>query len=154
MYIGAKSYSGTNAKSEKLSDNLSHSHHNLDVTKPNVSCGAENIQMSPVTHHVTSAFHPFRSYCPQDIWFDNQFHDHHECTPGVNHRNVSSKEVPHDQKEIISEEVATIELAKKLDMAIHTKHPPIIIKCTPTALQEEMMIVEVPMVLPVVTIVP
>ena len=39
-----------------------------------------------------------------------------------------------DHKEILSKNAPTIELYKNMDIAIHIKHPPIIIKGTLTAL--------------------
>ena len=54
-------------------------------------------------------------------------------------------------KEILSQKLATIEHAENMDVAICTKCPPLIIKATLTAQQEEIVVVEVevPMALPV-----
>ena len=55
-------------------------------------------------------------------------------------------------KDILNQKAATMELTEKMDVAICTKHPPIIFKGTLTVLQEEMVVVEVevPMALLVV----
>ena len=133
------------------SDDPSHRYQNVCVTAHDVSDTPRDMQVFTVTPHVTSTFHPPGLYCPQDVQFADQFLDCEECNPGDYHGNVSSEEVPLEfkvppeagHKEILNKKVAAIELAENMGIAIHIKHPPIIIKGTLTTLQEEEIVVKV-----------
>ena len=74
MSIIAVSCSGTSARSKEYhSDHPYHVCQNVGVMNPEASNAPKDIQVSPVTPHDTSAFHPSGSHHPKDVYFDNQF---------------------------------------------------------------------------------
>ena len=130
---------------------------NAGETEPDLCDAVKDIQVPPVAPHVTPVFYASGSYHPQDVWFD-QFHDHDESTPGVHHSNASFQGVPHRVHrrieaslskviKIINQKEATIEHIESMDVAICTKHSPIMLRGNLTTLQDKMMVVEVHMFL-------